>query len=208
MPADDVVGWILPAADAIGVAAFAATGALAAGRKGMDITGFALLAIVTGVGGGTLRDLLLGVAPVTWINEPSGVIICLCVAVITFVGLRRLEAMKTLILWCDAIGLAVFAVTGAQMAVAQGASPVIACAMGVITATFGGIIRDVLSAEVPMVLKREIYVTAALLGAATYVAAQSSGLGETLAITLGTGAGLGLRALAILRGWSLPTAGR
>jgi uncharacterized membrane protein YeiH len=203
----EVLGVVLPLADGLGLAAFAATGALAAGRKRMDITGFALLAVVTGVGGGTLRDLLLGVTPVGWVTNPVPVLICLVIAVVTFAAYRPLQALQKPLIWIDAIGLAVFAATGTLAAIGAGASPVIACAMGVITATFGGILRDVLSAEVPLILKREIYVTAALLGAAATAFAASVGLSGGAALAAGTALAFLLRAAAITRGWSLPSGG-
>jgi uncharacterized membrane protein YeiH len=190
--------------DAIGVAAFAATGALAAARKGMDITGFALLAIVTGVGGGTLRDLLLGITPVGWVGDPFAVFLCIGVAAMTYGFYGRLEKMQKAIVWCDALGLALFSVTGAKLALAAGAAPVVACAMGVVTATFGGIIRDVLSAEVPLILRREIYATASLLGAAVFVILQALAAPVELAMAGGFMAAFTLRGLAIANGWSLP----
>lgn len=190
--------------DAIGIAAFAATGALVAARKNMDITGFALLAIVTGIGGGTLRDLLLGIAPVGWVEDPFSVFLCIGVAVLIYTFYGRLEPMQKAIIWCDALGLALFSVTGAKLALTAGASPVVACAMGVITATFGGIIRDVLSAEVPLILRREIYATASLLGAAIFVILQALALPVELAFAGGFIAAFCLRGLAIVNGWSLP----
>jgi uncharacterized membrane protein YeiH len=207
MAAVDVFSFILPVADVIGVAAFAASGALAAGRKSMDVTGFALLAIVTGVGGGTLRDLLLGVTPVGWVVNPAPVLICVAIAALTFLAYAPLKALMRPLLWIDALGLAVFAATGTLAALKAGASPVIACAMGVVTATFGGILRDVLSAEVPLILKREIYVTAALLGAAVTAIAAWLGFGGGAAVAAGAVPAFFLRAAAILRGWSLPNRG-
>jgi uncharacterized membrane protein YeiH len=190
--------------DAVGVAAFAATGALVAARKGMDITGFALLAIVTGVGGGTLRDLLLGIAPVGWVGDPFAVFLCIGVATLTYAFYGRLHKMQKAIIWCDALGLALFSVTGTKLALATGAAPVVACAMGVVTATFGGIIRDVLSAEVPLILRREIYATASLLGAAVFVVLQALAFPLELAMAAGFTAAFALRGLAIINGWSLP----
>ena len=190
--------------DAIGVAAFAATGALAAARKDMDITGFALLAIVTGVGGGTLRDVLLGITPVGWVSDPFAVFLCIGVAAITYLGYGRLQFMRKAIVWCDALGMALFSVTGAKLALAAGAAPVVACAMGVVTATFGGIIRDVLSAEVPLILRREIYATASLLGAAVFVTLSALAIPVEFAFAGGFVAAFALRALAIINGWSLP----
>jgi uncharacterized membrane protein YeiH len=204
-----VIATLTPAVEAFGVAVFALTGALVAARRGMDPFGFALLATVTGVGGGTLRDLLLGVRPVFWVSDPTDVIVCVAVAAGTFgLGPRRVTALEggrrgRLLLWADALGLALFAVMGAQKALAAGAAGLTAIALGTVTATFGGIIRDMLAGTTPLVLRQEIYVTAAALGAAIFVVARMGGL-EVGAALLGFAGGFGLRALAIARGWSLP----
>jgi uncharacterized membrane protein YeiH len=205
-----VLGGFGPAAEALGVAVFALTGALVAARRGMDPFGFALLATVTGIGGGTIRDLLLGVRPVFWVTDPVDVIVCFGVAVATYAlgpsRVSRLEdgARGGALLWADALGLALFAVMGTERALAAGASILPAIALGTITATFGGIIRDLLARTVPLVLRREIYVTAAALGAAIVAAAPAAGLPVRFAAWLGFAAAFALRALAILRGWSLP----
>jgi uncharacterized membrane protein YeiH len=205
-----VLGAVESLAEPLGVAVFALTGALVAARRGMDPFGFALLATATGIGGGTVRDLLLGVRPVFWVAEPRDVIICVIVTGATYaLGPERVariegDARGRLLLWADALGLALFAVIGAQRALAAGASALPAVALGTITATFGGIIRDLLAGTVPLLLRREIYVTAAALGAAVVAAAHSAGLNPGLAGGLGFAAAFALRALALLRGWSLP----
>ena len=151
---------------------FALSGALTAARKRMDPFGFAFLAAVTGIGGGTLRDVLLG-RPVSWIADPTNPLICICVGLAAFVlGARYAPTNANFtraLLWADAGGLAIFAVSGAQTALVAGAHPVTAVVLGTLSATFGGIARDVLAREVPLVLRREIYVTAAALGATVYV---------------------------------------
>lgn len=193
--------------EAIGVAVFALSGALTAARKGMDPLGFALLATVAGVGGGTFRDLLLG-RPVFWILDPTDPAICIVVGLATFVvGLRFAptgRALTRLLVWADAAGLAIFAVSGAQKGLLAGAHPVTAIVLGALTATFGGVVRDVLAGEIPLVLRREIYVTAAALGAATFVGATFLGANNAAAVLCGVAASFGLRALALLRDWSLP----
>lgn len=125
------------ALDWLGVVAFALTGALVASRKEMDVVGFALLAVVTGIGGGTLRDLLLGSVPVFWVREPAYVVVCTVVALAAFPVVHRARSLYRPVLWFDALGLALFAVTGAEKAMTSGAGAVVACVMGVITATFG-----------------------------------------------------------------------
>jgi uncharacterized membrane protein YeiH len=196
--------------ETIGVAVFALTGALMAARKGMDPFGFALLATVTGVGGGTLRDLLIGTRPVSWVGDPTDVLVCLLVAELVFaLGPRRVGVLEggrrgRTLLWADALGLALFAVVGTGKALAAGVPALSAVALGTITATFGGIIRDIFAGTTPLVLRQEIYVTAAALGAGVMVGLQAAGMGPFPSAAVGFLAAFGLRALAILRGWSLP----
>jgi uncharacterized membrane protein YeiH len=192
------------ALDWLGVVVFAISGALVASRKRMDLVGFALLGTVTGIGGGTLRDLLLDSGPVFWVQRPAYLVVCAIVSVAVFFTAHLASSRYRLLLWFDALGLALFAVTGAERALLAGTGPVVAVAMGVITATFGGILRDVLGNESPVVLSREIYVTAALVGATVFVAL--SGLGFERKVALGTGllVGLVVRGMALRRGWALP----
>ena len=195
---------LLIALDWFGIAVFAATGALVASRKEMDVFGFALLAIVTGVGGGTVRDLLLGRLPVFWVQEPAYILVCVIVAVVLFFTAHLPESRYRLLLWFDAIGLSLFAVVGADRALDVTPNPIIAVVMGVITATFGGIIRDILGGEIPVLLRKEIYVTAALAGAGVYVGGQALGIAEPNALLAGFLACLLVRGLALWFGWSLP----
>lgn len=195
---------LLIALDWFGIAVFAATGALVASRKEMDVFGFALLATVTGVGGGTVRDVLLGRLPVFWVQEPAYILVCIIVAVILFFTAHLPESRYRLLLWFDAIGLSLFAVVGADRALDVVSNPIVAVVMGVVTATFGGIVRDILGGEVPVLLRKEIYVTAALVGAAVYVGSQSFGIAEPNSLLAGFLACLTVRALALWFGWSLP----
>lgn len=195
---------LLIALDWFGIVVFAATGALVASRKEMDVFGFALLATVTGVGGGTVRDVLLGRLPVFWVQEPAYILVCVIVAVILFFTSHLPESRYRLLLWFDAIGLSLFAVVGADRALDIVASPIVAVVMGVVTATFGGIIRDILGGEVPVLLRKEIYVTAALAGALVYVGGRALALGEPYALLAGFFACLVVRGLALWFGWSLP----
>ncbi len=192
------------ALDWLGVVVFAISGALVASRKQMDIVGFALLGTVTGIGGGTLRDVLLDRGPVFWVQEPAYLIVCVIVSGLVFVTAHIPQSRYRVLLWFDALGLALFAVTGAERALLAGAGPVVAVAMGVVTATFGGIIRDVLGNESPVVLSREVYVTAALIGAIVFVGLTVLGLPREVALGGGLIAGLLVRGTALWRGWSLP----
>ena len=190
--------------DWTGVIAFAVSGALVASRKQMDIVGFVLLGTVTGIGGGTLRDVLLGANPVFWIEVPSYLVACVVISGIVFFNAHIPQSRYAVLLWFDALGLGIFAVVGAEKALLLGTGSTVAIAMGVITATVGGILRDLLGAESPIVLSREIYVTAAFAGAATFVASSAIGLPREVAVLLGLVIGFGLRGAAIQRGWSLP----
>lgn len=195
---------LLIALDWFGIVVFAATGALVASRKEMDVFGFALLATVTGVGGGTVRDVLLGRLPVFWVQEPAYILVCVIVAVILFFTAHLPESRYRLLLWFDAIGLSLFAVVGADRALDIIVNPIVAVVMGVVTATFGGIIRDILGGEVPVLLRKEIYVTAALTGALVYVGGRTFAFAEPYALLAGFLACLAVRGLALWFSWSLP----
>ena len=181
---------------------FGATGALAAARRKHDIVTFAFFAAVTGVGGGTLRDLLIG-APVFWIARPGylAVTLAAALAVWVFGWGRRGERILT---WLDAVGMAAYAVVGALKALSLGVPPLSAVVMGVLTSTFGGIIRDVLAEEPSVLLRRELYVTAALAGAGAFVALQRLGVAILPASLAGFALAFATRAGAIVFRWSLP----
>ncbi len=198
------LGGLTAALDWIGLVVFAASGALVASRKQMDIFGFALLATATGIGGGTLRDILLGQTPVGWVQRPAPLVACVVVAAVVFFTAHILQSRMRLLLWLDAAGLALFAVTGAELAMSTGAGVVPSVVMGVVTATFGGIIRDILGGETPIILSREIYVTAALAAALVFVLCRRGGIGAEAALIAGFGVGFVLRGAALHWGWSLP----
>lgn len=184
-----------------GVALFAATGAMAAAARKHDLVTFVFFAAITGLGGGTLRDLLLG-QPIVWTRDPTHLIVAAAVGVVVWiVGFR--ESARRLLLWPDAIGLSAFAVIGADKALALHAAPSVAVLMGVLTATAGGIIRDITAGEPSVLLGREIYITAALLAAVAYVALQPL-IGADLASVVAFAAGVGLRLAAMRFGWRLP----
>ncbi|MEX3010966.1 trimeric intracellular cation channel family protein [Hoeflea sp. TYP-13] len=198
-----ILTWL----DYTGVAVFAATGALVASRKQLDIIGFLFFACITGIGGGTLRDLILGLTPVFWVREHIYILICVAVAIVIFFTAQRLESRYRWLLWLDAAGLAVFSVMGAAIGLSATASPAIAIVTGVLTATFGGVLRDVLSGEPTVLMRREIYITAALLGASVFVLADEFGLNRGLASMLAFAAALILRGGALRYGWTLPSYG-
>lgn len=203
MAPEQVLSSFISFLDAAAVAVFAVTGALVASRKQMDIFGFALLGTVTGVGGGTVRDVLLGHLPVFWVKQPSYAVIALFVSAIVFFTAHIPESRYRLLLWLDAIGLSLVAVIGADKGLTANAGAFIAVVMGVVTAVFGGIIRDVLGGESPVILRREIYVIPAILGALTFVALKSAGTDHAAAAVAGFTGCFVLRGLALYYGWSL-----
>lgn len=188
--------------DHAAVFVFAATGALAAAQRRHDIVTFGFFAAVTGVGGGTLRDLLMG-APVFWVDQPAYLVSCLAAGLAVWVfGPGRFR--QRLLIWLDALGLSAYAVMGAAKALAFGLPPLTAVVMGVMTATVGGIVRDVLAHQPSVLLRREIYVTAALLGAALMVALDWVGAPFWAAAACGFAGALALRSAAIVFSLSLP----
>ena len=183
----------------------AISGGLTAARYRLDIFGFAVIAAVSGIGGGTARDLLLGIQPILWVEDPVYVVVCIGVGAAMFFAAPHVARGERILLWADALGLAMFSVLGAQRALAHGASELIAVVMGVITATFGGMMRDVLCAEVPLIMRKEIYATAAVIGAIGFVGLRHVGLPVDVAALIGFAAALLVRGAAIVYGWSLPS---
>lgn len=188
--------------DLVGIAVFAASGALAAARRAQTMVTLAFFALITGVGGGTVRDLLIG-APVFWVHDSRAAAVCLTVALVIWSTPEKWWRGAALD-WFDAVGLAAYAVYGAAKAIRFGVPPLPAALMGVMTACAGGVIRDVV-AEVPSIIMRpELYVTAAALAAASYVVLTLLGLPLVLAATLSALAGFTLRAAAIRFRLALP----
>ncbi len=189
--------------DYAGIAVFAATGALAASRKQVDMIGFLFFAAITGIGGGTVRDLILDV-PVFWVANPDYLVICVVTAVIVYFTAHLFESRYKLLLWLDAIGLAAYCVFGAWKAYSVTGSPVIAVVMGVITASFGGILRDQMAGEPNILLQREIYITAALVGSAAYTGLAMAGLPVMAAALPAALVAFAIRGGALKFGWSFP----
>jgi uncharacterized membrane protein YeiH len=195
---------LLQSGDYFGTFAFALTGGLAAAEKRLDFGGFLLLAFATGVGGGTLRDLILDRGMVFWTDQPAYILLCLAGAATTFVWGTSVKRLHSALVWGDAVGLSVFAVIGAGIAIQSGHRPITAVLMGALTATGGGVIRDVIRNELPMVLHREVYVSAAFAGALTLVLLHEYGSPAPVAVTGGFGAAFALRAAGIAFDLHLP----
>lgn len=189
--------------DYVGVALFAVTGALAASRKQLDIIGFMFLGAVTGIGGGTARDLILDV-PVFWVAQPDYVLVCAACAVCVYFTAHLIESRYRLLIWLDAVALAVYGVFGAYKGLQVTGSPTVAVIMGMMTGTLGGILRDVLSHEPSVLMRQEIYVAAAMAGAVAYVGAVGLGLPLGWAGAAGFAIALAVRSGALLLGWTFP----
>ncbi len=196
------LGPMLDLLDHAGVALFAASGALLAAEKRQTLVTFLFFAVVTAVGGGTARDLLIG-APVFWIAENQVLLICIAAAILVWLVPSRLLPRQTL-LWLDAAGLAAYATYGAAKGLAYGVAPLPAIGMGVLTACLGGIIRDVLAGEPSILMRPELYVTAAALSAALLVILVSLGVPGAVAGLIAALAGFSLRGAAIWKGLALP----
>jgi uncharacterized membrane protein YeiH len=193
------------AVDLLGIGFLAASGAIAAAERRQDIVTFIFFGAMTGIGGGTLRDLLIG-QPVFWVHNPAYLIMCIAAAVAIWVFSPRLIPVPAL-LWADAIGLCAYAVVGAQKAAALHLDGAICVAMGVLTACFGGILRDVLAGQPSVLLRREIYVTAAILAASAYVVLERLGVDHGVAIFAAMAVGLLVRGGSLVFGWTLPAFG-
>ncbi len=193
--------------DLLATAVFAISGALAAAERRHDILSFILFGTITGIGGGTARDLLLGTGGVFWFEDTAYLWICFSAAVATWFLAPQFRSLHRLLLWADAVGMALFCVLGSVKAVALGAPPVVCVVLGVMTATFGSMIRDTLLNQEPVLLGPEIYVTAALLGAASYTLLASISATQIFALPVAIALAFILRACAIIFDLRLPKYG-
>ncbi|MBF9001546.1 MULTISPECIES: TRIC cation channel family protein [Vibrio] len=196
---------LLYSIDLFGTAIFAVSGVLLAGRLRMDPFGVIVLASVTAIGGGTIRDMALGATPVFWIRNTSYLWVILITCIITMLIVRRPKRVAWWILpVCDAIGLAVFVGIGVEKAMSYQSSPLVAIIMGVLTGCGGGIIRDVLAREIPMVLRSEVYATACIIGGVFHTSALALGYSSETALLSGISSTLIIRLGAIRWHLSLP----
>jgi uncharacterized membrane protein YeiH len=189
----------------LGVAVFACSGALAAGRRNFDPIGVAVLAMVTATGGGTIRDVLLD-RTVFWISDPTHILVCLTAGAATWIWVRFFQPPDRALQVADAMGLALFGVAGAQIAESLGSGPTIIVLMGAITGCAGGLLRDVLTAEVPLLFRKsELYVTTCVVGLAIYVLLRRAEIDADVAGTFGSVTIFALRLASIRWNITLPT---
>jgi uncharacterized membrane protein YeiH len=207
---EDVLGFLQTGLEYAGTIAFAISGAMLAGRKRMDVAGVVALACIVGVGGGTIRDLLLGETPVFWVESPAFVLVAAITALLT-IPLHRYGAIQWgeryhVVRLSDAAGMALFVIVSASVAIDVGASPLSAAIVGVIGGIGGGIIRDVLANEIPEVLRNgEFYATAAFLGALLYVGLLELDVEPVAVFWIPILVIFGIRVLSLYRGWGMPT---
>lgn len=190
--------------DLIAVAVFTISGALAAAEEKLDVLGFILFGTLTGVGGGTVRDLLLQSGPVFWIASVEYLWVCIGASVATWFLAPYLQSAQRLLLWADAAGLALFSVLGTAKALDAGTAGIVAVVMGVMSASFGSLLRDTLMNRIPILLAPEIYVTACLLGAVSFIALSMAGLPAQVSLLTAVTLAFALRGAAILWGLRLP----
>lgn len=191
--------------DLAGVAVFAASGVLAARSRDLDFLGVIVVAAITAIGGGTLRDLLLNRHPIFWVTDTWYLIVIIAAAILTMAYIRVRPPPGVSFLVADALGLGLFALSGAQFAEAAQCPPLIVVLMGTMTGVTGGVLRDVITAKVPLLLQREIYATAAILGISAYLGLIELGLPRPTAFGAGIFIVVALRLFAIRWGLHLPT---
>lgn len=189
----------------VAIAAEAMSGALAAGRRSMDIFGVAVIAFVTALGGGTIRDMILGHFPIGWTQHPEYIYLVISAGLATTLVARYMHHLKTVFLILDAMGLIAFSLIGCGVALQMGYPAPVVVMSGMITGIFGGILRDVLCNQVPVVFRQELYASVSLAVCALYLMLHHFAVPEQINIAASFAAGLTLRLLAIWRGWKLPT---
>lgn len=189
----------------VAITAEAMSGALAAGQRNLDFFGVVVIAFVTALGGGTIRDLVLGHFPIGWTQHPGTIYLVVSAGLLTTLIARHMVRLKRLFLVLDAMGLAAFSLIGCRVAVEMDYVTPVVILSGMITGICGGILRDVLCNQVPIVFSRELYAVVSLAVCALYLGLTFCGVAEPIAIAISVVAGLVLRLLAIWRGWRLPT---
>lgn len=187
----------------LGTFSFAISGFITASKKQLDLFGAFVIAFVTGLGGGTLRDLLLN-TKVGWLSEPTNVYIVIAAVILAYLFKKQFVRLRKTMFLFDTIGIALFTISGLQVAQQYELNSLYLVLFGVITATFGGAIRDILCDEIPLIFRREIYATACILGAVSYLGFEALGFGLILKTVLSCSIIILVRTLAVLKNWSIP----
>ncbi len=189
----------------VAIVAEAMSGALAAGRRNMDMFGVAVIAFVTALGGGTVRDMILGHFPIGWTQHPEYIYLVISAGLLTTLVASHMHQLKRVFLALDAMGLVAFSLIGCNVAREMGYPFPVVVMSGMITGIFGGIVRDVLCNQVPVVFRRELYAVVSLVVCTVFLALLEFGVDVDLGTGISFGVGLALRLLAIWQGWKLPT---
>lgn len=212
LPVEPAAAWAFEVLTVAGTAAFAVSGAAAAMRARMDLVGVVVLAMIAAVGGGSLRDVVLGNVPMWWIADWWALLVAVGSALLLVPVRGRLarlgspDSWRTVLVF-DALGLAAFVVTGASVTLRLGFDPWVAVLMGVLTGVGGGVLRDVLSGTTPLLFTGQVYATAALAGALAFVALERAGLLSPVTYWVAVAVVLAIRVAAIRRNWALPALG-
>ncbi len=188
----------------VAIAAEAMTAALAAGKREMDWFGVCMLGSVTALGGGSVRDMLLGHYPLTWVAHPSYLLLTSSAALFTIAVARYMHKLRNVFLWLDAVGLVVFTVIGCNIAIGLGLPVVVVVASGMITGCVGGVLRDILCNSVPLLFRAELYATVSILTGLLYIGGLYLNWHHDLVMAGAMAVGLALRLLALRYGWSMP----
>ena len=191
--------------DLAGTASFAVSGALFAINKKMDGFGIFVIAFVTAVGGGTLRDVLIDTYPITWMSDLNYVYTIFVAVILAIVLRKKIGYLSRSLFLFDAIGLGIFTIIGTEIGLQKGFHPIICVSLGMITATFGGVIRDTLSNESPLIFHREIYATACIIGAVTYILLNHLHVEVWVNQLITTLMVIAVRLIAVRFKWQLPT---
>ena len=195
---------LLYALDIIGTFVFAISGLRLAAKKDMDLFGAAVVACVTAVGGGTTRDILIGATPVAWITNIDYAIAILLAVPVTFIFRKYIVNLKRTFFIFDSVGIALFTISGMEKALIYGLSPGMAIAMGMVSAVMGGVIRDILCNEIPLIFRKEIYATACLIGALFFFLLSEWGINKDLNYILTTALIFTIRVVSIKYNWTMP----
>ena len=190
--------------DIMGTIAFAISGALAAMERKLDLFGVFIIAFVTAIGGGTLRDTLIGETPVTWMENPVYVYLIGVVTILAIIFRNKINYLKKSLFLFDTIGLGIFTITGVEIGIRSELAPIIVIALGTMTGTFGGVIRDILCNEIPVIFRKEIYATACIVGATAFVILYDLGMNKDVIYLVTSLTVIGIRLIVVKYHISLP----